>query len=563
MILVLMVRILRSTDVLFCVILLLAKTSIVIQEEMMTLHFQRPEGKKTFSDDAISSIRMNVSKNPENIAVTFDQTQLTWGDVWERSNRLANGLISLGLKPLDRVLIFLPNSLEYPEAILGINKAGCVATAGNVRLAGPEIAYQLNDSQARAIILKDANTLETILSIKDQVPALDHIIMVEDSMGDNALSYNNLIQNNKPVEPQIEKHSHDIHLLMYTSGTTGKPKAAARTYKCDYHMANAVCHELGLNPEDVFLAVAPMYAAATMGYVLATMMSGGTVAIVPGFEPDKFFAQLEKTKATWVFMVPIMYEWVLKMPENLRNASDISRVKRFVNCGAPLSNTTAVTLVKQFPGIQISNWLGASEFGFISKYVCSENMPPEGCVGKPVFDLELAVFNEQGEKMPVNEPGILYGRGFSMFEGYLNKPEATSGAFMDHEWGTVEDIAKLGEDGNFYIVDRKKDMIITGGMNVYPVEVENALKLNPYVADVAVIGIPDEKWGEAVKALVVKTPQSDISEGQIIEFCRENLAGYKIPKSVTFIDEVPRSPIGKALKHKLKEKYWKDKTTRI
>lgn len=529
----------------------------------MKISFQKPKGKKNFSDDLISSIRMNVSKNPDNIAVIFEDIELSWADVWKRSSCLANGLVRLGLQQHDRILIFLPNCLEYPETILGINKAGCIVTGGNVRLTGPEIAYQLNDSNARAIILKGPEELETILSIKDQVPALDQIIMIDDKNMDGVCNYYNLIADSQSIEPDIEKSSDDIHLLMYTSGTTGKPKAAARTYKCDYHMANAVCHEMALGPDDIYLALAPMYAAASMGFVLSTMMSGGTVAIVSGFVPEQLFAQLEKTKATWCFMVPIMYEWALKVPEEIRNDSDISSVRCFIACGAPLSNATAVKMVKSFPGVEIANWLGASEFGFTSKYICSEAMPPPGCVGKPLFDLELAVFDETGKKAAVNEPGVLYGRGFSMFEGYLNKPEATEKTFLDHEWGTVEDIAMLGKDGNFYIVDRKKDMIITGGMNVYPVEVENVLMHHSAVADVAVIGVPDKKWGEAVKAMVVVAKDTNVSEEEMIEYCRENLAGYKMPKSIEFIDAVPRSPIGKALKNKLREKYWKDKEIKI
>ena len=529
----------------------------------MDFGFNRKKGRKSYSDDLISSIRMNVAKSPKNKAVTFEGRELTWEDVWNRSNRLANGLIGLGLEQHDRVLIFLPNCLEYPEAILGINKAGCVVTGGNVRLTGPEIAYQINDSNARAIILKGTAELETILSVKDQTPGLDHIIMIEDQTVEGVRNYYKLMDENQPVEPVIEKSSEDIHLLMYTSGTTGKPKAAARTYKCDYHMANAVCHEMALNPDDIYLAVAPMYAAASMGYVISTMMSGGTIAVVPGFAPDQLFAQLESSGATWTFMVPIMYEWALNMPEEARAAHDISNVRGFIACGAPLSNATAAKMVKAFPNAEIANWLGASEFGFISKYVYGETMPAQGCVGKPLFDLELAVFDDNGNQAPVNEPGILYGRGYSMFEGYLNKPEATDETFLDHEWGTVGDIAKLGDDGNFYIVDRKNDMIITGGMNVYPVEIENILIGNEKVADVAVIGVPDEKWGEAVKAMVVKAAGADPSEEELIAYCRENLAGYKVPKSIDFIDQVPRSPIGKALKAKLKTSFWEGRDAKI
>jgi len=529
----------------------------------MDFNFNRKQGKKSFTDDVISTIRMNVTKSPNNIAVTFEDQELTWGEVWDRSNSLANGLFGLGLKRHDRVLIFLPNCLEYPETILGINKAGCVASACNFRLTGTEVAYQLNDSKARAIIIKGSDELEAILAVRDQVPSLDHIIMIDDKAPEGTHSFYKLIADNPSIEPAVEKSTDDIHLLMYTSGTTGKPKAAARTYKSDYHMANAVCHEMALGPDDVYLAIAPMYAAASMGYVFATMMSGGTLAVVPNFVPDQFFAEIDKKQATWTFMVPIMYEWALSVPEEIRAENDISSIQHIASCGAPLHNATAAKIMKCFPNAQVSNWLGASEFGFISKYVYGETPVAEGCVGKPVFDLELAVFDDQGNRTPVNEPGVLYGRGYSMWEGYLNKPEATDESFLGHEWGTVGDIARLGEDGNFYIVDRKSDMIITGGLNVYPVEIENVLLTNDSVADVAVIGVPDEKWGEAVKALVVKAPGTDPLEEDLLVYCKDKLAGFKAPKSVDFIDQVPRSMIGKSLKAQLRKKYWEGKYSKI
>ncbi|MBI9074381.1 MAG: acyl--CoA ligase [Desulfatibacillum sp.] len=529
----------------------------------MTFEFGRIPGKRSFADDSISTIRMNVAKNPDKTAVIFGDKRLTWKELWERSNRLGNGLLGLGLERHDRVLIFLPNCMEYPDAILGINKAGCVASACNFRLTAPEVAYQLNDSGARAIILKGSQELKTILSIKDQVPALEHIIMVEDGAPEGIHAYYPMLAENDSQEPVVERSPEDLHLLMYTSGTTGKPKAAARTYKSDYHMANAVCHELGLNSDDVYLAVAPMYAAASMGYAFATMMSGGTLAIVPAFVPNQIFGEIEKAKATWIFMVPIMYEWMLSTPAEVLAAHDVSTVRHALSCGAPLHNATAKKIINNFPQAQVSNWLGASEFGFISKYTYENGPVGEGCVGKPLFDLELAVFDANGKRAPVNEPGVLYGRGFSMWEGYLNKPEATAESFLDHEWGTVGDIVRLGEDGNFYVVDRKNDMIITGGMNVYPVEIENVLMAHDAVADVAVIGVPDDKWGEAVKALVVKAPGSDISEDGLIAYCRENLAGYKVPKTLDFIDQVPRSMIGKALKAQMRKQYWEGRDSVI
>ncbi|ACL02431.1 AMP-dependent CoA ligase/synthetase [Desulfatibacillum aliphaticivorans] len=529
----------------------------------MSFDFGRIPGKKSFADDYISTIRMNVAKYPNKTAVIFGDRTMTWTDVWENSNRLGHALLDLGLNRHDRVLILLPNCPEYPEVVLGINKAACVATACNFRLTAPEVAYQLNDCGARAVILKSAAELETVLSVKDQVPSLEHVIMVENSAPEGVFDYKSLLAQAPAEEPGVETDPSDVHLLMYTSGTTGKPKAAARTYKSDYHMANAVIHELGLTPDDVYLAAAPMYAAASMGYTFSTMMSAGTLAILPAFIPDQIFPEIERVKATWIFMVPIMYEWMLTTPADVLGASDVSSVRHVVSCGAPLHNATAKKMIDSFTQAKVSNWLGASEFGFISRYTYENGPAGEGCVGRPVFDLELAVFDEEGNRAAVNEPGVLYGRGYSMWEGYLNKPEATKEAFLDHEWGTVGDICRQGEDGDFYIVDRKNDMIITGGMNVYPVEIENVLMAHEAVADVAVIGVPDEKWGEAVKALVVKAQGSEISEDDLIAYCKENMAGFKTPKSVEFIDQVPRSMIGKALKAQMRKKYWEGKDTVI
>ncbi len=220
-------------------------------------------------------------------------------------------------------------------------------------------------------------------------------------------------------------------------------------------------------------------------------------------------------------------------------------------------------ILKRFSQAEVSNWLGASEFGFISKYSFKNGLKEEGCVGKAVFDLELKLFNENGNPVKTGEPGILYGRGYSMWEGYYNRLQATKEAYLDHEWGTVGDIARQDEDGDFYIVDRKNDVIITGGINVYPAEIENILKKNEEIVDSAVIGVPDEKWGEAVKAVVVKRPDSAITENDVIEFCRKYLAGFKIPKSVDFVDQVPRSFVGKALKKELRKKYWEGRDRQI
>jgi len=527
------------------------------------MDFGRKPGNKSYSDDSTSTLRMNILKNPEKPAVICEDVMLTWRQVWERSNRLANAFIRLGLKKEDRVLVFLPNCLEYMETYIAGNKIGLISTAGNFRLTGQEVAYQLNDSGAKAIILKTKEQYDNIVAVKDKVPALEHIIMIDDGAPAGVHSYYSLLDSASPNDPDASVKPEDVHMLMYTSGTTGNPKAAARSLKSDYHMSNAVCHELGLCEDDIYLAIAPLYAAASIGYAYSAMLSGGTIAIVPSFIPDKVFYYIEKYRATWLFMVPIMYDWTFMTPEDVRSKYDTSSLRHVVSCGAPLHNTTAAKMIDCFKSAEISNWLGASEFGFITRCSYRDGLKGDGCIGKALFDLELKIFDEKGAPVKDGEPGILYGRGFSMWEGYLNKPEATQEAYLDHEWGTVGDIARLGDDGNYYIVDRKNDMIISGGINIYPVEVENVLKRHEAIADLAVIGVPDEKWGEAVKAVVVLKKGITVTENELIEFCRKELAGFKVPKSVDFAEQIPRSFIGKPLKKDLRKKYWEGRNSVI
>ena len=527
------------------------------------MDFGRKPGNKSYSDDSTSTLRMNVAKNPDKPAVICEDVTLTWRQLWERSNRLAIVYIQLGLKKGDRVLIFLPNCLEYMETYIGGNKLGLINTAGNFRLTGPEVAYQLNDSGARAIILKTREQYDNIISVRDKVPALEHIIMIDDEAPEGVLSYYSLLDGASPDEPDVSVKPEDVHLLMYTSGTTGNPKAAARTLRSDYYNSNAVCHELGLSYDNVYLAVAPLYAAASIGFAYSAMFSGGTVCIVPSFVPEKVFYYIEKYRATWMFMVPIMYDWMFLTPEDVRVKYDTSSLRHVVSCGAPLHNATADKMIGYFKSAEVSNWLGSSEFGFITRYSYREGLKEDGCIGKALFDLELKLFDDKGVPVKDGESGILYGRGFSMWEGYYNKPEATQDAYLDHEWGTVGDIARLGDDGNYYIVDRKNDMIISGGINIYPAEVENVLKRHEGILDLAVIGVPDEKWGEAVKAVVVLKPGSTSTENELIEFCRKELAGFKVPKSVDFTDRIPRSFIGKALKKDLRKKYWEGRDSVI
>ncbi len=510
----------------------------------------------------IATLRKNMMMHPDKPAVILGDKAVTWKDFWERSNRLGNAYTNLGLKKGDRVQVFLPNCIEYLEVFLAGNKAGVINAAGNYRLTGRELTYQLNDCGARALVIKSAAQYENIRAIRDQLPSLEHIIMIDGDPPPGVLSYEHLLDKSSPEDPDIKPHPDDITLLMYTSGTTGFPKGVMRTVQTSYLGPVSTCHELGLTSRDIFLAAAPMYAAATMGCIFSALFAGGAVGVVPSFDAATVLKEIERHRATWVFMVPIMYEWILNQPDDVLRTADISSLRHVIACGAPLHNRTAQRMMAFFKGAEISNWLGASELGFMTKYSYGKGIKAEGCVGKPVFGQELKIVDENKNPVKQGEPGTLYVRGVT-FKGYYNNTEATKDAFLDEGWATVGDVARQDEDGDYCIVDRKIDMIISGGINIYPVEIEHVIQRIEGVEDNVVIGIPDEKWGESVKALVVKKPGNTINEEDIIVACKRDLAGFKVPKSVDFVDQIPRSPIGKALKKDLRKKFWEGREAKI
>jgi long-chain acyl-CoA synthetase len=524
----------------------------------------KKHGRTDYAEGLLETLRTQMMKRFHDPAIMCEDHVLTWGDFWERSNRLANAYTRLGLVKGDRMQVLLPNCIEYPEVFLGGNKAGLINAAGNYHLTGRELAYQLNNCGARALVVKSSQQYKNIQAIREQLPLLEHVIMVENNTPQGALSYQNLLFESSPEEPLINLLPDDIYLLMYTSGTTGLPKGVIRTFGTAYYGPLAISHELGLTPGDVFLAAAPMSAAATMVSIFTALFAGGAVGIVPAFDASTVLDYVEKYRATWTYMVPIMYEWILNQPPEVLNKPDISSLRYVLAVGAPLHNRTAARMMDFFKGVEIDNWLGASELGYVTRHRYNiRGIKEEGCVGRPFFDVELKILDDDKKPVKQGESGILYARSRTTLAGYFNNEEATRAAYFDKEWVTVGDIARQDEEGDFFIVDRKIDMIISGGINIYPAEVEQVIQKIEGVEDNVVIGVPDEKWGESVKALVVKNPGSNLTDEGIIAACRKDLAGFKVPKSVDFVPQIPRSPVGKALKKDLRKKYWEGRESSI
>lgn len=517
----------------------------------------RQPGRKTVASSGFNSIRGHVRTTPDKVAIKTEKSSLTYKELWRRATKLANAMSAEGIKKGDLIVTYMANAPEYLEIVLAADMIGSPMTFGNYRLKSEEIAYQINDCRA-AVVFVQAELLPTLLKMKDTLTTVQHIIAVGDKPADGIENYEAFLNRGAEMEKCVEYEPDDLRSLFYTSGTTGRPKGAARSNYSDYSMAVSTCITLGVTSNDTFLVVAPMYAAATSGYLYSTLIAGGTLFIAPAFIPEDSLRLIATYRPTFVFMVPIMYEWMFSLPKETLDKYDLSSIKIAVSCGAPMHTPIFKKMAANFKEARIFNMLGASELGFISVITADEwlNGGKENSIGKPVFDMELKIVSADGREIEPGEVGLLACRSSQILDGYWYNEEGTKEAFLDHEWATVGDMARMDSDGYYYLVDRAKDMIVSGGTNIYPAEIEGVILQMEGIADVGVIGVPDEKWGEQVKAVVVLKKGVSVSEEEIISFCKERLAGFKVPKSVDYIDIIPRNIIGKMLKKDLRKKYW-------
>ena len=524
------------------------------------MDFSKSKGR--YSNNVISSIRMNCAKNPEMPALICEDRTVSWAQMCDRAARLGNGLLDLGLVKGDRLAIYLKNCIEFSETFVSTYHSGIIKTPVSSGLKAAELAYQLNNSGARAIVTSP-ELLEVLHAAKASVPSLKYIIVTGGNVSKDYLSYEELIRNSSPEDRGFEVSPSDIDMLLYTSGTTGFPKGAVRGVMEDYHTGVTVCIDWRVRMGDVQMVVIPQYHAGACAWFLATLISGGTQVIMPSYVPEKVLQNIDKHRVNWLMMVPVMYDWLTMLPQEVQGKYDVSSLRTLISGGAPLHTPTKLKIKEMFKEAELNEFYGSTELGVSTCLRDIDQLRKERSVGKPGQDLELKLCDADGVEVKRGEPGILYSRGLGGFRGYWENEDATSKAFLEGEWDTVGDVARQDEEGYYYIVDRLNDMIITGGVNVYPAEIEEVLRRMGKIQDVAVIGVPDEKWGEAVKAVVVPVKNAVLSEAEIVRFCEEQLAKFKVPKSVDFVDAIPRTPTGKILKKEIRKKYWSDSTVQV
>ena len=489
---------------------------------------------------------------PEKEAIADGERRLNYQQLNRRVNRLAGALQGLGLQPGERISILSHNRLEFIEVIMAAAKLGLILVPLNWRFTPTELAFNLNDSGAETLLF-DADLAELAKGVMETTPLKQYIVFGEKPIL-NAHAYESLLAGYSESEPQINPRPNldTPHIIMYTAGTTGKPKGAILSQGASFWNALNLNLALDFTSADRNLAVLPMFHIGGIGlFTLPMLYDGGTVVIQRTFDPAGTLALLEKERITLFFGVPAIFLALIQHPAF--HAAAFKNVRLVMSGGAPLP----VSLVQHYheAGIVLRQGFGMSEAApSISTLAQELALKKAGSIGRALMHLEARVVDDNLKAVPAGDVGELVIRGPNLLQGYWNRPDATEEALAGG-WFHTGDLARMDADGDLYIVERKKDMFISGGENVYPAEVENAIYELPQVAEAAVVGVQHEKWGEIGRAVVVLKENQQLTATAIVAHLKGRLAKYKIPQSVVFAAQLPRNAAGKVLKNLLRERY--------
>ncbi|MCP5056564.1 MAG: long-chain-fatty-acid--CoA ligase [bacterium] len=469
-----------------------------------------------------------------------------------RANRIAHALLEKGVRPGDRVALLMMNGAEYIESYFGIAKIGAVMVPLNWRLVPEELTFILSDSGSK-VLLFDGEFDEPVAELLERDTPISSWIRVgaASDTPDFADDYDTLTAAASDEEPDIAAEGDDILFIMYTSGTTGQPKGVVHTHSSVTWASLTINMTADNRHGDRYLQMLPLFHVGALGPLTAGIHRGSAIVLMRAFDPSQVFPVIERERVTTALAVPAMLRLMLAADNHEEH--DRTTLRWIMSGAAPVP----VPLIEAYAamGIEIHQVYGLTETGGPACLISPEAaISKAGSTGPAFLHTDVRVVDEQGQDVPPGKIGEVIVRGRHIMKEYWNRPDATAETLRDG-WLYSGDLASMDEDGFVYIQDRKKDMIISGGENIYPAEVENALSAHPGVADVAVIGMPSPKWGESVAAIVVRRPGTEVTEDDVIQFCQTRLARFKQPRVVHFIDEIPRNPTGKILKRLLREQF--------
>ena len=496
---------------------------------------------------------------PQKIGARDSARVLTFAAWNSRACRLAHALLGLGLRKGDRVALLAYNRVEWMEIYVALAKAGLVAVPVNFRLVGPEIRYIAEHCAARAFIVED-ELIDRVEAIRGELAIPDAAwIRIGDGSRAGWTGYEAAIAKGADCEPDAKVMAADTWALMYTSGTTGKPKGAIRNHHGSALISLVTALDMGLASSDTALLVMPMCHANSLYFAFTFTYVGATVVVDDrrSFDPEALLSTMATQQVTFTSLVPTHYIMALGLPAAVKARYDVRRVRKLMISSAPARKDTKLAILEHFSNSQLYELYGSTEAGWVTLLRPDEQIAHLGSVGREwTGSGPVRILDPDGRELPDGEVGELFSCTPYTFDGYLNDPAKTAESLRDG-YCSVGDMARRDEQGFIHLVDRKSNMIISGGENVYPSEVENVLGRYPGVKDVAVVGVPHEKWGEVVHAVLVMHEGETATEATVLAWCRDKMAGFKRPRSVSFMAEaeMPRTATGKILHRVLRARF--------
>jgi len=509
-----------------------------------------------------------AESQPDKVAYVMAGTgeEVTYAQLNDRSNQLAQLLYDRGIRPGDSIAICMENNAHYLVATWAAQRSGLYYTCVSSRLTVSEAEYILNDCGAKAFITSNEKR-DLANQLQDKIPNVHTRLMVGGTV-EGYEAFEEVVAGYpaKPLAEELEGAD-----MLYSSGTTGRPKgvkpALPRAKMGENAGGVAILAQFlyGFTADSVYLSPAPLYHAAPLRFVMSALRLGCTVVVMEHFDPVEYLRNIEKYEVTHTQVVPTMFVRMLKLPEEERNRFDVSSLQTVIHAAAPCPIPVKKQMIEWWGPVIHEYYAGTEGNGFVA---CNseEWMAHQGTVGKALTGV-LHICDEDGKELPPYEPGTIFFEGATNFE-YHNDPEKTKGSrHPEHsDWSTLGDIGYVDDEGFLFLTDRKANMIISGGVNIYPQEAENVLTMHPKVMDVAVFGIPNEDFGEEVKAVVQPVSMDEAGpelERELLAFCKEHLASFKVPRSIDFQAELPRHPTGKLYKRLLRDKYWEGHQSKL
>ena len=512
--------------------------------------------------DTLSVYAQSQPDKPGIIDDKPDGTVVMWtyAELEAQSNRVANLLVSLGAGPGTKVLWCGPNSPEVVAVMNATRKIGAVAVPLNYRLTPQEALYVINHSDAEVAYV-DCEHVPMVAALRGQLAGVRHIIAVGGPAPDGLLTDADIAATSADA-PDVGDAAGAGGTMIYTSGTTGKPKGAVRPGPPDPEVLGALLNLFGYRPDDIYITSGPLYHSGPSAFMGAGLLYGQTIIVQRKFDAEDWLRLVDTYKATSTFSAPALIRMICALPTEVKDRYGRSSMRVMVANAAPWSYALKQRYVADFPPGSLFEVYGSTELGVDTVLMPEDQMRKPASCGKPAPGIEIKLFDDDGTEVTgtgPDHPGEVFVRSKGAFDTYY-KNRASYESNSRGDFHTVGDIAYWDDEGYLYICDRKTDMIISGGMNIYPAEIEAVLEQHPGIYDVAVFGIPSPEWDEVVHATVVRSPGSSLTSEEITAFAREHLASYKVPRSVDFADELPRTGSGKVLKRQLRAPYWAGRT---